>query len=801
MHARLAALLGICSITIVAAGCSGGAGADGVDSSQADPGGAADPGATDSTADAVTVPGSKSGPTKLSVPAKISTLRSDPYVIAGYLDVRHYGAKGDGVTDDTNAFQQALYDASGDASAHRYGASMAVYVPPGTYLVSRTITGYQACNSNGSIPGNPNFGAGTGISAPSLVGPAAGARPTIVLKDGTFTNSASPKPIVHMVNSPSAGKGACNGQWQDATAGAFDILFNTVIRDINFKTGNNPGAIGVQFYSAQMSYMQNVSVDATGGYIGIQGAPATEVWENIHVTGGQIGVQINDTAGTSTVAGLRLDHQTTTGLSLGAVGAMAIAGFDIEETSATASGVSFGSRGPQTAMLSMFDGIVHTTSTNAPAIANNGDGSVYLHDTYLQSPTSMIANHSSTTIAGNGKMQLVKSYVHADLGTNPVSNVTNKIGYGQHTYSYVDGVLQTKDVGPTFGTVGTVPTDLVQRHVAPQMPWAFDSKVVWVTDYGADPTGAIDSTTAIRNAVSAAHANGGDEVFLPRGKYALTGTIVLYPNTKFFGLPGGYSQFTGSQWNTQGKLAAYVQVGDASKDATGAKAGHAIVSDLQFGLPTTGTAAASATAQTYLSAIDWQTGQSSVLNQVFSGFQYQQGLKVTPASRNVFQVRNGGGGRWFGLQIVGDWGPNGPNGHMLYVTDNAPLTLYGSNPEHGAGGSFYGFTNATDVRVLGMKVEDGSTPYTIDVESSDNVLVSGVNGDGPAPFKLHASGNVDLDSLGYYEVYSAQGHGGHPFVQDDDMSYPFNDNYALIELGTFDDSPFPRCGKAIACVP
>jgi len=49
--------------------------------------------------------------------------------------------------------------------------------------------------------------------------------------------------------------------------------FAGMVRDIDFKVGNNPGAIGVQFYSAQMSYMQNVSVDATGGYAGIQGAP------------------------------------------------------------------------------------------------------------------------------------------------------------------------------------------------------------------------------------------------------------------------------------------------------------------------------------------------------------------------------------------------------------------------------------------------------------------------------------------------------------------------------------------------
>src|SRR4029077_11427520 len=45
-----------------------------------------------------------------------------------------------------------------------------------------------------------------------------------------------------------------------------------------------------------------------------------------------------------------------------------------------------------------------------------------------------------------------------------------------------------------------------------------------VTDYGADPTGAQDSTTAIRNAVSAGMAQGKG-VYIPQGTYTLTGQI------------------------------------------------------------------------------------------------------------------------------------------------------------------------------------------------------------------------------------------------------------------------------------
>ena len=51
----------------------------------------------------------------------------------GVINVRDYGAKGDGVTDDTEAFKQAI---SRDEIAN---GSKIVYVPNGTYLVSDTI--------------------------------------------------------------------------------------------------------------------------------------------------------------------------------------------------------------------------------------------------------------------------------------------------------------------------------------------------------------------------------------------------------------------------------------------------------------------------------------------------------------------------------------------------------------------------------------------------------------------------------------------------------------------------------------
>jgi hypothetical protein len=766
----------------------------------------------------LTAPGTRSPATVLSVPTTVAAFKTDPFVIAGYLDVTRFGAKGDGVTDNTAAFQNALNAASGDASGNG-ATSMTVYVPSGTYLISGTITGYQVVSATSYANMNYSYGSisGSQATAPSLVGNPLNP-PTIVLKNGIFTNPNSPQPMIHLVNTPNAGPSGCGGQWAGNSAvGCFDILFNAVIRDINFTTGNNPGAIGVQFYSAQRSYMQNVFVNATGGYAGIQGAPATEVWTNISVTGGQYGVIVDGggtIAGVSSIAGLTVQGQSTAGLLFNEVGALAVTGFNIQETSSTATGIYLQSVIAQGTTLSLLDGMISVSSSSQPAISNVGGDSVYLNNTYIQAPssTNLIANKGATSVSATGAWQLINEYTHADQSTNQSVSSGNP-GYGLTSYIVINDMEQKTDYGPFFGS-GSPPNDLVARHIPGQMPWAFDTNIVWVTDYGADQTGFTDSTAAIQNAINIAHSAGVDEVFLPRGDYSLSGTLKLFPNTKFFGIPGSYARLLGYGWVTNYTYQPFIQVGDSTNSAVASKAGTAIVSDITFFLPTNskaqpafakllpnGGANYNLNDQTYLSAIKWQTGQNSILNQVSTAYQYQYGLTASaPASSNMIQVDTTGGGRWYGLQEAGDYGFKGTSGHMLYVSGNSsPLTLYGSNPEHGQVQSFYGFANASNIRILGMKTEHGSSNYLFDISNSNNILISGINGDFNVPSFTTGSTNIVFNTLAYYDKAAAGGNGS--YITDDKMGYTFSDTYALFKLGNFTSSLFPTCNTGLNCGP
>jgi hypothetical protein len=91
--------------------------------------------------------------TQLPTPPVVANALGDEFVgpFASWADLkRDYGAKGDGLTDDTAAIQAAL----GDLSA-AVGKSPVLYIPAGTYLVTQTVM-VQSAHSIGVIGADPS---------------------------------------------------------------------------------------------------------------------------------------------------------------------------------------------------------------------------------------------------------------------------------------------------------------------------------------------------------------------------------------------------------------------------------------------------------------------------------------------------------------------------------------------------------------------------------------------------------------------------------------------------------------------
>lgn len=74
----------------------------------------------------------------------------------------------------------------------------------------------------------------------------------------------------------------------------------------------------------------------------------------------------------------------------------------------------------------------------------------------------------------------------------------------------------------------------------------YDKKIFNVKDFGAMGDGVNNETAAFREALDAAEKNGGGTVFVPRGRYMLTGGLILGPNTM---LKGESKELTQIFWN------------------------------------------------------------------------------------------------------------------------------------------------------------------------------------------------------------------------------------------------------------
>ena len=174
---------------------------------------------------------------------------------SGYVNVKTFGAAGDGKTDDTTAIKKAYAE-----------KNHAIYFPPGTYLVSDTIT---ATPKRYFIQG-----AGPG-------------RTVIRLKDNCpgFADPSRPMAVLQNWDQP-IGMGS-NGQ-------GFRNSYHDLTVDIG---GRNRGAIGIMYFTDNQGTIENVHIRSSdpskAGYAGIalaQNWPGPALLRQVRVDGCDYGI-------------------------------------------------------------------------------------------------------------------------------------------------------------------------------------------------------------------------------------------------------------------------------------------------------------------------------------------------------------------------------------------------------------------------------------------------------------------------------------------------------------------------------
>jgi len=189
---------------------------------------------------------------------------------------RDCGAKGDGVADDTQALQSAIERAGGN------DYSRSIYLPSGTYKISRTLILKP--------PGDGKEGAMVG---PWLWGQNR-AKTVIRLADGAggFGDPQKPREAIRGVSRPDGAK--MNADFFDRT-----------IANLTIDTGRNPGAVAIKFYSNNTGLMQNVLVRGSGACgidLGFNDQNGPCLLQDVEVEGFAVGIRTDHIINSQTLS-------------------------------------------------------------------------------------------------------------------------------------------------------------------------------------------------------------------------------------------------------------------------------------------------------------------------------------------------------------------------------------------------------------------------------------------------------------------------------------------------------------------
>lgn len=225
---------------------------------------------------------------------------------AGYINVKDFGAAGDGVTDDTKAIQDAINSESEDKN-FQFWQHKLVFFPEGTYLISDTLT--KKYKNGKFASGMMLIGANKDKTILKLMDKADG-----------FSDPAAPKALVFTSSKISASESPTGGSKDYEALGEGNDAYMNYIEDITIDVGaNNSGAIGIDYLANNMGAIRNVRIKAAegSGHTGIamiRKWPGPLLIQDIDIDGFDIGIDVAHTEYGVTLDHVRLNGQKKIGL-------------------------------------------------------------------------------------------------------------------------------------------------------------------------------------------------------------------------------------------------------------------------------------------------------------------------------------------------------------------------------------------------------------------------------------------------------------------------------------------------------
>ncbi len=388
---------------------------------------------------------------------------------ANLINVRDYGAKGNGISDDTETIRQAV--------KANLNSDRTILFPAGTYLVSDTIA----------------WGDKNGQSSLTWQGEGFG-RTIIKLKDSSkaFSNSQQPHSLIEINDKEALSDREACTECNRTKAVGKNYLF-----DLSLNIGkNNPGAIGIDFNNSENGAIENVAIvsedkkGAVGLYLGNNFAAG--LVKNLTIKGFDVGISGGRTINSITLENLLLEKQNRVGI--------------------------------ENKYLSLA--IRRLLSINSvPAVSNSGgkNSSIVLIDSELRGGdrNNVAIENNSQIFLRNVTIQGYKTSI--ELGNSPREQIIKK--FKDVTPTKITEFVSSAPLAVFAPPKLKTPPKSLNLYVE-ETPKFIDRNLHnWanVVNYGAKPNDGIDDSVAIQKAID----SGKNTVYFPWGTYDLQTSAIV----------------------------------------------------------------------------------------------------------------------------------------------------------------------------------------------------------------------------------------------------------------------------------
>jgi hypothetical protein len=239
--------------------------------------------------------------------------------------------------------------------------------------------------------------------------------------------------------------------------------------------------------------------------------------------------------------------------------------------------------------------------------------------------------------------------------------------------------------------------------------------------YFAKGNGTDDDAAAIQRAI-----DENEVVFLPKGRFAVSKTLVLRSATRLIGLGNIQTVLTplegGAGFTDPDHPQPLIETVDDPEAET-------ILGFLKLEVPATNPC---------VYALQWRAGRNSVVRNVYAvrGPMHPHGTAMNYPN---IRIEGSGGGKWF-TNVLLHWWDQGPDYRHLSIQGTLePLSFYMLEPQHGRGTSMVEITDARNIDIFSIKSEGDFA--VMDIRNSQNIRIFGYAGNG-SPSKGYSLFNL-----------------------------------------------------------